>query len=446
MSQFKDGLNKARGSMVFLLGITLAFGTVFSLEQWQPNKPNTMAATSAINLIESESLPLRDHRALNAAEREMAQTAWTYFRNNTIEDTGLVNSVDGYTSATLWDTSSYMMALISAHDLDIIDTEEFDGRLRKLLTTLANIPLFEDRLPNKAYSTATGLMATYDNKPTDRGVGWSAIDIGRVMVPFNVLVWNNPEYTELVNNVLSGWDIAAISAKTEMIGADVDDNDETLYLQEGRLGYEEYAAKSLVLAGLDFSEALNYTQHFEYVVIDGIEVGTDLRTPDKFDAINFVVSEPYVLDGIEYGWDRYSRSLAYSVYQAQEARFKRTGKLTAVSEDNIDQAPYFVYNTVFADGKSWNAVTEAGEDASEFKTLSTKAAVGWYALYETPYTEELFKGIKDNFDADKGWYAGIYEDSGKQNKALTANTNAIILESLRYIKLGPLVRIGLASL
>ena len=446
MSQFKDGLMKARGNIVFLLGITLAFGTVFGLEQWQPNNNSPMVAANAINLIETESLPLRDHRALNATEREMAQTAWTYFRNNTIEETGLVNSVDGYTAATLWDTSSYMLALVSAKDLGIIEASEFDGRLRKLLKTLAELPLFEGRLPNKAYSTTTASMTTYENKPTDRGVGWSAIDIGRVMVPFNILVWNNPEYTELVNDVLSGWDIAAINADAEMIGADIDDNDKTLYLQEGRLGYEEYAAKSLVLAGLDFSEALNYSQYFEYVEIDGVEVGTDLRTPDKFDAINFVVSEPYVLDGIEYGWDRYSRSLAYSVYQAQEARYKRTGKVTAVSEDNIDQAPYFVYNTVFADGKAWNAVTETGEDASEYKTLSSKAAIGWYALYDTPYTDTLFKSIKENFDTDKGWYAGIYEASGKTNKALTANTNAIILESLRYIKHGPMVRIGLASL
>ena len=175
MSQFKDGLKKARGSMVFLFGITFAFGTVFGLEQWQPKKTNTMVVANAINLIEPESLPLRDHRPLNATEQEMAQTAWTYFSNNTIEDTGLVNSVDGYTAATLWDTSSYMLALVSARDLGIIDTSEFDSRLRKLLKTLAKIPLFEDRLPNKAYSTTTASMTTYDNQPTDRGVGWSAI-------------------------------------------------------------------------------------------------------------------------------------------------------------------------------------------------------------------------------------------------------------------------------
>jgi len=445
MSQFRDGIRKARGSLVFLLGITLAFGTVFGLERWQPEKANTMAAAGAIDLDKSDSVPLRDHRALNEAELSMARVAWTYFSNNTIDDTGLVNSVDGYTAATLWDTSSYMLALIAAKDLGIVETAEFDDRLQRLLKTLAELPLFEDRLPNKVYSTTTANMVTYENVPTESGVGWSAIDIGRVMVPFNVLVWNYPEYTPLINGVLSSWDIGAINDNGEMMGADVDDSGETRYLQEGRLGYEEYAAKALVLAGIDLSEAVSYERHFEYVEIDGVDVGTDLRTPDKFDAINFVVSEPYVLDGIEFGWDRYSKSLAYGVYQAQEARFERTGVLTAVSEDNIDKAPYFVYNTVFADGKAWNAVTESGEDASEHRTLSSKAAIGWYALYNTPYTEKLFKNISENFDVNKGWYAGVYEKTGIKNKALTANTNAIILESLRYIKLGPMIRIGLSA-
>lgn len=445
MSDFKSNLQKARGSLVFLLGITLAFGTVFSLEKWQPAKASAVASTSKIEFVNSDSLPLRAHRSLSDSEKRMAEIAWNYFRNNTNEGTGLVNSVDGYTASTLWDTSSYLLALISANDLGIVDGDEYDSRLKKILGTLANLPLFEDRLPNKVYSTSSASMTTYSNQATDKGIGWSAIDIGRIMVPFNVLVWKNPEYTALVNQVLTRWDINAISDNTEMMGADVTESGETRYLQEGRLGYEEYAAKSLALSGIDLSEALSYERHFEYVTVDGIEVGTDLRTPDVFDAINFVVSEPYVLDGLEFGWDRYSRSLAYGVYRAQEQRYKRTGTLTAVSEDNIDEAPYFVYNSVFADGKIWHTVTETGEDATQFRTLSSKAAIGWYALYDTPYTEKLFQKIQNNFHEDKGWYAGIYEETGLQNKAITANSNAIILESLRYIELGPMLMIGRAS-
>lgn len=435
----ESNLSKARGSIVFLVGLTLAFGTVFGLEKWKPQKSNFNMPVGQINFIDTNEIPLRVHRELSEVELEMAKVAWTYFKNNTDTETGLVNSVDGYTAATLWDTASYLMALISVQEIGIIEEEEFDTRLQQVLKTLAALPLFEGKLPNKVYSTKTATMTTYENKPSENGVGWSAIDIGRILVPFNMLVWQYPQYTKLVDQVLRSWDIEAIVDGAQMVGANVSEEGETLYLQEGRLGYEEYAAKSLVLAGLDLSEAVDYERHFEYVDIEGVEVGTDLRTPDKFDAINFVVSEPYVLDGLEYGWDRYSNSLAYRVFEAQRARYERTGKLTAVSEDNIDEAPYFVYNTVFADGKSWNAVTEEGKDASAFKTLSSKTAIAWYALYDTEYSEKLFQGVRKNYDAKKGFYAGIYEASGEINKALTANTNAIILESLRYIQFGPVV-------
>lgn len=445
MSQLKENVVKARGSIVFLVGITLAFGTVFGLEQWKPSKADAMISavggSGLIELIDTNEIPLREHRPLTSDEYTMAKTAWKYFENNTNENTGLANSVDGYTAATLWDTASYLLAIISAYDLGVIEIAEFDTRLTLVLSTLADLPLFEGKLPNKVYSTSTAGMTTYENQPTDRGVGWSAIDIGRIMVPLNALVWKHPKHTPMINRVLVNWDMQALMTNAEMTGADVRDG-KTLYVQEGRLGYEEYAAKSLVLAGLDLSEAVNYERHFEYVEIDGVNVGTDLRTPDKFDALNFVVSEPYVLDGIEFGWDRHSMSLAYSVYRAQESRFERTGTMTAVSEDNIDQPPYFVYNTVFADGKAWNAVTESGEDASEFRTLSSKAAIGWYALYDTDYSDKLLQSIKANYNADKGWHAGIYESTGEINGAITANTNGIILESLRYIQFGPILSIG----
>ena len=441
MSQLTDNLKKARGSIVFLIGITLAFGTVYGLEQWKPGKAKMMTAANLIEVDSDVSIPLRTQRRLSSVELEMAKIAWKYFENNT-QHNGLVNSVHNYTAATLWDTASYLLALVSAYELELITQNDFEQRTRLVLETLAGLPLFEDKLPNKSYSTLSASMTTYTNQNTKRGVGWSAIDIGRIMVPFNVFVWRYPEFVPLVNNVLQQWELNALVKDAELIGADVDEQGNTRYLQEGRLGYEEYAAKSLVLAGIDLSEALDYSRHFEYVDIDGVRVGTDLRTPDQFDALNFVVSEPYVLDGLEFGWDRYSRSLSYRVYQAQEARYKKTGTLTAVSEDNIDQAPYFVYNTVFADGKAWNAVTEKGEDASEFRSLSSKASIGLYALYDTDYTEKLFNRVSDNFSSDNGWYAGIYEASGKSNKALTANTNAIVLEALRYIQLGPMIQIG----
>ncbi len=437
----KENLMKARGSLVFLVGLTIAFGTVFMLEQWKPAAVVEVSAPK-VELVKDSVVANQQSRSLTEKELEYAKVAWQYFENNTDPATGLVNSVDQYPASTLWDTSSYLLGLISAHRLDIVDAGEFQSRMDKALDTLAGLPLFDDRLPNKSYSTTNAAMVTYDNSVTDRGIGWSAIDMGRVLVPFHVLAWHYPEFTPKVRQVLNSWDLAAIVKDSQMVGAAVDETDSTIYLQEGRLGYEEYAAKSLALTGMDLSFALDYEAYLQYVKVNDVNVGTDLRTPDKFDALNMVVSEPYVLDGLEFGWDRYSKSLAYAVYRAQEARFEETGILTAVSEDNIDEAPYFVYNTVYAAGKAWNAVTEDGTDASEFRSVSTKAVFGLHVLYNTPYTSKLMKYIEENHDADKGWYSGIYEASGETNKAITANTNGIILEALHYVQYGPMLRLS----
>lgn len=437
----KENLMKARGSLVFLVGLTIAFGTVFMLEQWKPAAVVEVAEPK-VELVKDSVIASHQSRALTEKELEYAKVAWQYFENNTHPATGLVNSVDQYPASTLWDTSSYLLGLISAHRLDIVDAEEFQSRMDKALETLAGLPLFDDRLPNKSYSTTNASMVTYDNSVTDRGIGWSAIDMGRVLVPFHVLAWHYPEFTPKVRQVLNSWDLAAIVKDSQMVGAAVDEAGSTIYLQEGRLGYEEYAAKSLALTGMDLSFALDYEAYLEYVKVNDVNVGTDLRTPDKFDALNMVVSEPYVLDGLEFGWDRYSRSLSHAVYRAQEARFEETGILTAVSEDNIDEAPYFVYNTVYAAGKAWNAVTEDGTDASRFRSVSTKAVFGLHVLYNTPYTSKLMEFIEENHDADKGWYSGIYEASGETNKAITANTNGIILEALHYLQYGPMLRLS----
>jgi len=353
VSTLKQNLVKARSALVFLVGLTLAFWLVYSLEMWNPEP--AIGKQSALIKIDESERSARVHRKLSADELQWAKIAWRYFENNYVPATGLVNSADKYPAATMWDTSSYLLGLIAAHRLEIVDESEFNNRVTTLLKTLASMPLFEEQLPNKSYNTESVAMVTYNNEETRRGIGWSAIDVGRIMVPFNVLVWQYPEHTSDVAKVLQHWKVDAMIIDAEMFGTDVNEAGETLVLQEGRLGYEEYAAKSLTLISRDVDVAMDYEANTELVDIYGIQIAADVRAPAEFGALNYVVSEPYILDGIEYGWDRYSRELSKRVFDVQRARFEKTGVLTAVSEDNIDQAPHFVYNTVFADGKAWNA-------------------------------------------------------------------------------------------
>ena len=432
---FKTNLVRARSHIVFMLALLTAFGIVTTME----NMDFENRVSARVNIKNDTVMELPKSRPLNSEEQEWAKIAWRYFENNTIEETGLVNSAHKYNASTLWDTSSYMMGLISAHRLEIVTEDEFNTRILKLLASLAEMPLFEGKLPNKSYNTISLKMVDYKNRASAEGIGWSAIDIGRFMVPINVLVWNYPEFTNEVQKVVNSWDLDAMIKEGSLYGA-LRENNKTQYLQEGRLGYEEYAAKSLQLMGFDVAEALDYQSWLKFIKIYGINVATDSRRPEEFTAHNYVVSEPYILDGIEFGWDQVSQQFSNRVYAVQKARYEDTGILTAVSEDNIDQAPYFVYNTVFTGGKAWNAITESGEDASEFKSLSTKAAFGWHALYETDYTKKLIETASKLYDEEKGWYSGLYEKTGKPNKALTANTNGIILESLAYKALGPLLK------
>jgi len=430
----KKNLVRARGHIVFILGIITAFGIVISID----NMDFENRVTAKANVKDMVEMKLPKSRALSPEELKWAKVAWKYFENNTIPETGMVNSVDNYTASTLWDSASYLMAVISAHRLQLISNEEFAQRVGFLLNSFANLPLYDGKLPNKSYNTKTLQMVDYTNKVTKKGIGWSAIDIGRVMVPLNILVWNYPVFTPQVKQITSRWNLAASVKQGDLYGA-MNKSGKTVYVQEGRLGYEEYASKSYQLMGHDVSNAIDYTSWIKFINIYGISIPTDSRTPEKFNAHNYVVSEPYILDGIEFGWDQVSREFAERIYKVQEARYKDTGKLTAVSEDNIDQAPYFVYNTIFTSGKTWNAITDDGKDASKFKTLSTKAAFGWHVLFETDYTKKLMADVAQLYDPKRGWYSGRYELTGKPNKAITANTNGIILESLAYKQLGALL-------
>ncbi|MCL1125245.1 DUF3131 domain-containing protein [Shewanella surugensis] len=433
-----SSLVKARHHIVFIAGLLTALVLAFSIETRDYSQ-----VLGNLSFTSTEPIPFRDARVLTDEEYQWAKIAWQYFENNYQDNTGLVNSVDGYPSTTMWDTASYLMALISAQQLNVITQTEFNLRMEKALVTLSRIPLVENLLPNKAYNTQTLAMVDYSNKDTPNGIGWSAIDVGRILVPMNILIWKYPKFNRQVNKVLEYWKVEAMNKEGYLFGARPSPTGDKFDLvQEGRIGYEEYASKALALMGRDVFNALRYADHLKLITIDGVEVPTDNRDPAKYHAHNYVVSESYILDGIEFGSDSISRIFAYRVYKAQKNRFDRLGILTAVSEDNVDQPPYFVYNTVFSDGKEWNAISDTGADASQLKTLSTKAAFGWYALYNTPYTLKLIQGVDTLFNQKKGWYSGLYERDGKINTAITANTNGIILESLAYMQNGALLNIG----
>ncbi|WP_119154302.1 DUF3131 domain-containing protein [Caldimonas tepidiphila] len=435
---FRRNLVHARSYIVTILALVVAFGAVIWMETrngWA--QPGAVAADLPAT-VDTKAIRTGT-RPLNEQEQAWARIAWSYFQRNVDAQTGLASSVADYPSATMWDTGSYLMAVLAARRLGLIEQPEFDARISRALASLQKMPLFEGRLPNKAYNTSTLAMTDYANQPSERGIGWSVIDLGRLLAPFNVLVWQHPQHTPAVRAVIARWDTAAMMSRGELMGARVNPDGNTELVQEGRLGYEQYAARAFSLMGLDVTAAGSYTRNLAWAEVEDVRIAHDRRSEREYGAHNYVLSEPYVLDGLEFGWDHYSRELGWRLLQAQQRRFERTGQLTAVTEDHLDQKPYFAYNSVFANDRAWYTLSDTGEDLGALRTLSVKASFGWWALYDTDYTRRLVAAVAPLHDPQQGWYAGLYEQTKQPNKVLTANTNAVVLESLAYIAGGRFV-------
>lgn len=371
---------------------------------------------------------------LTPEEETYARTAWQYFLNNYQEATGFTNSTGGYPSGTLWDMGNYLMALNAARWMNLIDQGEFDQKLNKFLSSLAALMLFEDSLPNKVYNAADGAMVDYSNHPSERGIGWSALDIGRILAAFHVLRTCHPQYADWLKSIIDRWAVERSVQDGYMFGATVLEDGQTLPVQEGRLGYEEYAARGYQLWNFEVPKALSLVP-FKMVEIYGVQIPVDTRNYQDTNANNYVVSESYILDGIEFGFlGNQMRDHAARVFEVQKRRYQATGQLTAVTEDNIDGPPYFLYNTVFSNGVAWATITEKNELHPDKRSISTKAAFGWrYIFPDDPYAQQLFEVAKGLMSPDGGgFFAGLYEETNEPNRALTGNTNGLIMEILYY--------------
>ena len=371
------------------------------------------------------------------AEEELAiaQRAWGYFQKNWHEETGLVNSVDNFVSVTLWDQTAALAALVSAYELKIISASEFKAKMSLSLKTLAELPLYKDELPNKVYNPQTLIPVNYGQVDRREEIGWSAIDLGRLALWLKIIAAKYPEYKQDTQAVWKSWDVTRLTKDGNMYGTSIVKGKEQ-YNQEGRLGYENYAALGLKLWGLKVDKALDYEKKAVFVNLYQVGIPYDVRDYHNSEANNYVLSEPYFLDGMETGFQALPKPYADRILAAQEARYQKTKLLTALTEDNLDRPPYFVYNTLFVNGKPWSTITDTRENHDRLRFLSTKAAIGWHSLYNTDYTSKLYQFVQGNLNSDDGWYNGFYEYWQEPNKSLTANNNGIILECMLYLKVG----------
>jgi len=343
----------------------------------------------------------------------------------------------------MWNTADIVMANMAAFELRIISEHEFDGRTSSILNFLNTMYLTANKLPNLTYNTSSAMKVDFSNKQVE--TGWSAIDIGRLLISLKILGQRYAQYQEFIDRIVLRFDLCNAIDSNGNIYSGIWAGDKITRYREGSLGAKEYIARGYQAWGF----GTNRTSAFEPFIkerIYGIDLLIDGKDERETKSVNSVTSYNYILDGIEFEWDnlgnpsnpdfveidkRYKEQ-AENIYKIQKTRYENDRIITARSNYQSNSSPYFVFNTVFGNGYPWNVVDGEGKYYKDKGLLSTSASFGLWVLWNESYTDEIMELVKNAFDPLSGWYEGRYEQSGSFEKTITLTTNALVLEALWF--------------
>ncbi|MBW3656422.1 MAG: DUF3131 domain-containing protein [Gemmatimonadetes bacterium] len=369
---------------------------------------------------------------------DAARTAWHYADTQYQPATGLINSVHGYKYATVWDIASGLSAMYCANRLGLLPRAEYDARMGRALKTLETMPLFDGAVFSKNYRTPTAAIAGRDDRDThssERGTGWSSTDVGRLLVWLRIIAEKQPRYAAQINRIVARLDLNRVVVDGYLWGTDVDAAGNVRRYPEGQLGYEQYAARGFELWGYPAPRALSLSENTSPVQVLGVPLLADRRGGE------YLTSEPFILGGLEVGWNAEMRTLSERVLKVQEERFKRTGQMTIVSEDHVPVAPwYFYYYSIHRHGKQFVVNVQGSDvDLNDPRWISAKAAYAWHALLPGGYTRSAVDAVAAA-RTSRGWSSGVYEDGRGSTGSENINTAAVILQAALYSRTGlPLI-------
>ncbi len=376
-------------------------------------------AVAARTEVAEQRAPLTD--AEKQFYRDMAKQSWQYMVANADPKTGLVKATPDWANTTLWDIGGQMLAAQAAKDLQIITADEYNKITRKVLNTVEKLELWNG-VYNKLYSTKTGAISK------EGRLGWSATDLGRFLLALKIVAVREPQFATQAEKIVRRMDYRNVVKKGYMYGELMGNSGKPWNFQEGRIGYEQYSAEGFRQWGLDVGNALNVKKNAQNVKILGVNIYQDRRYDDR------LLSEPFVMYGLEVGMQGDYLELARNVLKVQEARYTSTGKMTIASEDAVAMPPnYFFYYCVYCSRKSFVIdLAESGKLLDSPRWVSTKAAFGWHAIMPNAYTKRAVDFVAAARDPKKGWASGVFEDTGKSTNTFDINTAALLLETAAF--------------
>lgn len=364
--------------------------------------------------------------------QDAARTAWQFLDRGYVPKTGLIMAQSDWPYPTVWDIASTLASYYSAHGLGFINSEEYVRRTRQALETMKTAKLYDNVAYGRNYDARTGELVGAGHEAAGNGIGFSAIDLGRLLVWLKIVEQSNPELAAPARDVAKRINASRTVRDGYLYGETLPNKGKLMVYQEGRIGYEQYSAAGFKLWGFPVNRAADFTLNAQPTSIKNIPLLADKRKLDR------LTSEPIVLYGMEIGLTGKMRELAWQTLALQAQRYKETGQITIASEDALGVPPYyFYYYCVYCSGKPFVInVHEPGKEMQSPRWISTKAAFAWHALLPNEYTWKSVQAVRPAHQPGVGWASGVMETTGKSTGTLALNTSAVILEAALYRKTG----------
>ena len=373
---------------------------------------------------------------LSPEERQLyldaARSSWNFVNSITEPSTGLARAHARYSFVTLWDVAGVIAANYVAHELGFINDATYDSHIGRILATLSTVDLFQNTAFNRIYDAKTGRMV--DNGSPARisniGAGYSSVDIGRLLIWLRAISLKQPKYAAQATQIVRRIDFRKVLDDGRLHAVDISPNGRSRdEFEEQEIGYQQYALSGFAMwGGRVDRDGLDVQRDVAKIKIEGVQLLTNNTGNDR------VMSEPFIMIGLETGFrsPQLARQAA-QVLAAQQARYQKTGIVTAVTEDALPDPPYyFYYYSVWHNDRPF--VVEGpgkNKEVSRPRWVSSKAAFGWNAILPSQYTQLLLRTVRPAATPN-GWGAGVYEGTQRPTGIPSLNTAAIIMESALY--------------
>jgi hypothetical protein len=412
-----------------LVAIALVTGATFTFsacsKAQQPPPPRKGAPPPAQQPAIATVSPQERQQYLDAA-----RISWDLVNRITEPSTGLARAHPNYSYITLWDIAGVIAANHVARELGFINDVTFDAHIGRILSTLSAVDLFDRRAFNRIYDAKTGRMVDNASKISNVGAGYSSVDIGRLLIWLRVIATKYPKYGPFATQIVKRLDMSQLLNDGYLQGVDVNaKTGERKTFTETEIGYQQYALNGFAMWGAKVNkDGLDVRSDVNSVNVLGVKLLTDSRGNDR------VMSEPFIMLGLEPGYRSVEmQRQAQLVLGAQQARYQRSGLVTAASEDALPDPPwYFYYYSIYHRKKTF-VVEGVGDNAfvEGPRWVSSKAAFGWNAVLPSAYTQLLVRTVQPA-RTPIGWGSGVYEGTLKPTGVTSLNTAALIMESALY--------------